>query len=244
MRAGKANRPWQGSLTPGALWATWQGKVGDSQLHRHLAAQAVFAEQPACVYDGAGRQWSGTCILIDPLVSHRLVTADGVELVFAEPGGGALPAELADRLLHAGVPQTPIVLRSANPRLRYWPEAPGPPDPGFPANPGLARLESSLRQIDVLLDQGAIQLADVADRASLSSERFRHLFAEALGVPFRRYVLWRRIGRAVGLLNRGSGVTAAAHAAGFADGAHFARTMKVMFGVAPSALTWIPVAPS
>lgn len=243
MPAGHTTRPWLGSLTSGDHWATWRGKVGDSQVHRHLAAQAVFGEHPACVYDGAGRLWEGTCILIDPLVPHRLVASDMTELVFAEPRGEGLPTELAGRLLCAGQREAPIVLTSPDPQLRFWPETPASEGAGVSKNPSRARLESSLHQIDLLLERGPVQLADVADRVGLSSERFRHLFAEALNVPFRRYVLWRRIGRAINLMNKGNGVTVAAHAAGFADGAHFARTMQVMFGIAPSALKGFPVPP-
>ena len=236
----EVNRPWLGQLTLGAHWATWRGRIGDSQIHRHLAAHAVFAEQPIGVLDGAGRLRTGRCVLIDPLAPHCLVTADVAELVFAEPRGVEPPADLRARFLDISRVEPPIVLRSTDPRLRYWPDTLASMDSGPPAHPGLPRLEPSLRQIDRLLDQGAIQLADLAGRAGLSTERFRHLFAEVLGVPFRRYVLWRRIGRAVSLLNGGHSVTAAAHASGFADGAHFARTMKVMFGVAPSALGWSP----
>jgi AraC-like DNA-binding protein len=37
-------------------------------------------------------------------------------------------------------------------------------------------------------------------------------------------------------LGRGVSLTTAAHAAGFADSAHFSRTFRAMLGIAPSAL--------
>ncbi len=60
-------------------------------------------------------------------------------------------------------------------------------------------------------------------RRTWSPERYRHLFVEALGLPYRRYLLWRRVQRPSALKD-GDDVTTAAHAAGFADAAHFART--------------------
>ena len=52
----------------------------------------------------------------------------------------------------------------------------------------------------------------------------------------RPYVLWRRFICAWGLLMSGESVSAAAHGAGFADSAHFARTSRQTFGFPPSAL--------
>jgi AraC family transcriptional regulator len=77
---------------------------------------------------------------------------------------------------------------------------------------------------------------DVAKTVFLSPSRFTHLFREEVGVPFRRYVLWRKFTRAVLLIGRGATLSAAAHLSGFADSAHLTRTGYQMFGVAPSVL--------
>ena len=53
-------------------------------------------------------------------------------------------------------------------------------------------------------------------------------------MPFQRYILWRRLSAAFEGLLAGSNITEAAHAAGFADAAHFARTIKAMFGIRAS----------
>lgn len=50
----------------------------------------------------------------------------------------------------------------------------------------------------------------------------------------RRYLLWHRSLTAMSLLAEGGSVTQAAHAAGFADGAHLSRVTRRMNGVAPS----------
>ncbi|MBA3498865.1 MAG: helix-turn-helix domain-containing protein [Myxococcota bacterium] len=97
-----------------------------------------------------------------------------------------------------------------------------------PIDRRIARLVETLRDPD-------------ADRASaiattkLSSAHLQALFARDIGIPMRTYSLWRRLLHAlahVGPLD----LTAAAHAAGFADLAHFSRTCRRMLGVAPSEL--------
>lgn len=74
----------------------------------------------------------------------------------------------------------------------------------------------------------------VAEEISLSPSRFAHLFRAEVGLPVRRYLLWRRLRNAVRLLGAGDSITTVAHAAGFADSAHLTRTFRKMFGLAPS----------
>jgi AraC-like DNA-binding protein len=76
----------------------------------------------------------------------------------------------------------------------------------------------------------------VADVACLSPSRFRHLFVEQTGMALRPYILWRRFLRVWELLMSGASLSAAAHAAGFADAAHLSRTSRSMFGFPPSAM--------
>lgn len=85
------------------------------------------------------------------------------------------------------------------------------------------------------LDQ-PLSLSDAAAFCGVSPSRLRHLFVEQTGLPFRTYLLWLRLSRGVTLLAAGAGLTEAAHEAGFADSAHFSRTFRRMFGVAPSNL--------
>ena len=80
-----------------------------------------------------------------------------------------------------------------------------------------------------------LPLAELAARVALSPSRLAHLLRPELGLPARRYLLWLRLRDAVGELTRGVSITAAAHAAGFADAAHFTRTFRRMLGFTPSA---------
>lgn len=81
-----------------------------------------------------------------------------------------------------------------------------------------------------------LSLATVAGEVFLSPSRFAHLFSDEVGIPFRRYLLWRKLTRAISAFGRGLNLSAAAHAAGFADSAHLTRTWREMFGITPTAM--------
>ena len=81
-----------------------------------------------------------------------------------------------------------------------------------------------------------IGLSDALAVGGLSASRLRHLFVEQTGLPFKTYLLWLRLTRAVEVVAGGASLTQAAHEAGFSDSAHFSRTFRRMFGVPPAAL--------
>lgn len=72
---------------------------------------------------------------------------------------------------------------------------------------------------------------EAAGVACLSESRFSHLFVREVGLPFRTFLLWRRLMRAVEGMAAGRSLTAAAHEAGFSDSAHFSRAFRRMFGL-------------
>lgn len=98
-----------------------------------------------------------------------------------------------------------------------------------------SRITASLRSIQESEDL-RVSLEDVAATVFLSASRFAHLFGQQLGLPFRRYILWRKLARAMLAIGRGESMTDAAQAADFSDAAHLTRTFNQMFGIAPSAL--------
>ncbi|HEV3050881.1 MAG TPA: AraC family transcriptional regulator [Longimicrobium sp.] len=107
----------------------------------------------------------------------------------------------------------------------------GPPPPQV-LDPRIVRALEVIRRMDT----ARISLEEVARAVYLSPSRLQHLFSEQVGLPFRRYVLWRRLTRAMLAVGRGSTLSAAAHACGFADSAHLTRTCYQMLGQPPSAL--------
>ena len=97
------------------------------------------------------------------------------------------------------------------------------------------RIEHAVELIRGRLDE-PVRLAQIADAVFLSPDRFRHLFIEETGIRFRPYVLWLRIELALAAYAAGKSLTEASHAGGFADSAHFSRTFRRMFGIAPASL--------
>jgi len=77
---------------------------------------------------------------------------------------------------------------------------------------------------------------EAAGHVGLSPSRASHLFVEQTGLPFRAYVLWLRLVRAVDAHAKGLSLTEAAHEAGFADSAHLSRAFRRMFGLPAASL--------
>ena len=97
------------------------------------------------------------------------------------------------------------------------------------------RIVRAVRYINDHLSR-SLTLKEVAAVAYLSPERFRHLFAEQTGMALRPYILWRRFVSVWEHRMNGVSLSDAAHAAGFADSAHLARTSRRMIGIPPSAM--------
>lgn len=53
-------------------------------------------------------------------------------------------------------------------------------------------------------------------------------------VPYSVWRRWLRLQHALAAVQAGASLTAAAHAAGFADSAHLTRSCRAMFGITPS----------
>jgi AraC family transcriptional regulator len=96
----------------------------------------------------------------------------------------------------------------------------------------VTRVLQSIRASDDL----RISLESAASQACLSPGRFAHLFKQQVGLPFRRYMLWRKLTRAMMSIAREGTITTAAQAADFADAAHLTRSFYATFGLPPSAI--------
>ena len=85
------------------------------------------------------------------------------------------------------------------------------------------------------------RLHDAAALACLSSSRFRARFNAEVGLPFRRYRLWRRMAAVMRAIAAGGNLTDAALASGFSSSAHLSSAFKRMFGLAASDLVALGV---
>ena len=106
------------------------------------------------------------------------------------------------------------------------------------SEPSVTSDERILRAVKYVNEHLAapLTLKQVASVAHLSPSRFRHLFAEQTGMGLRQYILWRRFVSVWERRMNGESLSTAAHAAGFADSAHLARTSRRMFGIPPSSM--------
>jgi AraC-like DNA-binding protein len=96
----------------------------------------------------------------------------------------------------------------------------------------VTKVLTAIRQSDDL----RLSVEDAAAMAFLSPSRFAHLFTDQVGLPFRRYMLWRKLTRAMLAIAREPTIAAAAHASDFSDAAHLTRTFYQMFGIPPSVM--------
>jgi AraC family transcriptional regulator len=214
-----------------------------SHQHRHHAAQIAFGLNGPVVFETphAGTH-SADLVLIPPDIPHAHPAFGATAMLFLEPESVEW-AHFPDRG-NGG-----LVRLSFDHRLRSF---------AFGAAAGDAVAAQEL--VDHLMGKAAmdttgpdqmifeacelirqrlnrpITLAELAKAVHRSPSRLAHRFREATGVPVRRFILWRRLRAAAESAMRGSSLTEAAHAAGFADSAHLSRTFRSMFGIAPSFL--------
>jgi AraC-like DNA-binding protein len=64
--------------------------------------------------------------------------------------------------------------------------------------------------------------------------RLLHLFSKEIGVPYRRYRMWKRLWLATERLHASDSMTMAAIECGFADATHYSHAFRDTFGVNPA----------
>jgi AraC-like DNA-binding protein len=177
-------------------------------------------------FDGKGA--SGAMLFVDPESSEGTwLDSALVEDVTVVPQTQAAPCIAALRAFVA----RPLEAASVGALVRgcVAPLCRGAP-PARRLDARVSRVLEALRTADSL----RLSLDEAAGLAFLSASRFAHLFKEQVGLPFKRYLLWRKLARAMLTIGRDRSLSAAAHAADFADAAHLTRTFQQMFGLAPS----------
>jgi AraC-like DNA-binding protein len=236
---------WEGGFL---LTASARGVVPS---HAHHAIQIVIALDGCVAVCGKDDGWlESRGLVVRPDAEHSFDCngALGV-MVFVDPEsseGTWLSASLRQDI--TTVPGTR--LDSIVPELRTFAEQPDETDDVAALvrrcvhglRPGLAperRIDSRVTTVvDAIRESDDLRMSldKAADMACLSPTRFAHLFRDQVGLPFSRYMLWRKLTRAMVAIASERTIAAAAHAADFADAAHLTRTFYQMVGMAPSAL--------
>lgn len=244
--------PWNGG-------AVFVGTAGALPAHAHQAIQICFLfEGRIGLRPSDDSPWQSYDVGIVP--SHRSHGMNGAEVhygatIFVEPETRE-GRVLAERTLRSGdiadvdrVPLGPLLieLRTAflerRGRDAVISHARGIvhalTDRAEPSAPSDERILRAVTYVNDHLSE-PLTLEQVARVAHLSPSRFRHLFAEQTGMGLRPYILWRRFVSVWEHRMNGVSLSAAAHAAGFADSAHLARTSRRMIGIPPSLLDVSP----
>jgi len=224
---------WSGRFEFGALWAAYRGPAGENTPHAHVAVQLAIGPDVCVELDG-GARLDGPLVIVGPLLSHRLMPSPRpLGLLYLAPqarlaaallaaihpaGAAAAPAELVSALRGAAPAQWTVRLEAAL----------------GTAMPALdARLAAALRDAERDGAPGAVGRAAAA--VGLSEARLRALARQQLHAPLSQWLLWRKLERAARAVAAGASLAAAAADGGFADQAHFTRTMRRMFGLTPTA---------
>jgi AraC-like DNA-binding protein len=223
-----------------------------TEPHAHHVVQVTLALSGRVSFERDGERASGVAIAIAPnvlhafegtgLVAHLFIAADGkpgrqiARGLFSKGPIASLPARLLGDL-PAQLKASFEAPRHADDELRALGQSlmARLAGEGVRADAPDPRVVKLLAWLAPRLGE-AVSLSEAATFIGLSPGRARHLFVEQTGLPFRTYLLWLRLMRAVVLYAGCASLTEAAHGAGFADSAHLSRTFRRMFGIAAASL--------
>jgi len=209
------NTEWTGRLWLGRDYGLIHAELGRTAPHAHYAHQVILAPDRPVTVSLDGVNQTAHRLFIPSQVCHSIVDSpDAVFTVYAEP------LMFDAQALHNVVFEAALSLESLDHAVRHCPRR----------SLGDPRVERALSALDRWLTT-KVPGSALAAEAHLSLSQLQRLFASQLGLPVRRLVLWRRLRMAMVLILAGSPVTDAAHEAGFADSAHFSRSLKKLFGV-------------
>jgi AraC-like DNA-binding protein len=229
------------------------GEAGDTSPHIHHAIQICVALNGSFRLRGApDARWESYRGAIVPSVQPHHLDGSGCEvvIVFLEPEseggrrlavgglGGAFQPVPPDAIRSIRAAAATACAEEIGPQaatalcqrilecLGVRTERQGAPDERVRAALLLMRDDPARRW----------RAAEVAAAAGLSTRRFRDVFSSQVGMGFRQFLLWTRIGAALQQLASGASLTEASLAAGFSDAAHLTRTFRRMVGIVPSAI--------
>ncbi len=251
-------RPPSGRLLLWPQHALVLGASFDSRPHAHLALQLVCSNAPFRLHlDGAWHDCSAAAIapntphqidscgqrlihlfaVLPPGLRLQQAQANGIPAAYASAPGFALLQQAMYTLLQ-GSQMDEAACAHADALCAQWLalvlERPAASQRTRLHTQRMQRTLATIAQ--ALASQQTIQADTLAAQIHISPSRFAHWFRAQSGLTLSRYLLWQRLQLALQAVAAGMNLTAAAHAAGFADAAHMSRSFHATIGVAPSLL--------
>jgi AraC-like DNA-binding protein len=239
---------WEG----GSLWAIDVLETANrerAEAHAHHAYQVTLRASGSVGILEKDQLHTADCIIVAPDQPHAIRPSGRIVLLFVDPESGY--GRALRRRMDGQSVVTQSVAEHVRGRLEHLWDRPKIADSAvidlgiatlaallgnLPAGPSVdPRISKVLAWVERSIEQPCPADA-AADIACLSESRFSHLFVEQVGLPFRTYVLWKKLTRAVESIAQGASLTESAHTAGFSDSAHFSRTFRRMFGLPADAL--------
>lgn len=234
---------WRGKAQLGDGWATFSGHSGDNAPHQHLAVQLVIAyKKNVHINIADGGDIAAPAIVVAANIKHQLMP-DELLLVYLEPE--SVLGHLLTARCKSGYLLLDDNVRDALSAAAQQQEGRGMIQAiakQFGMSMEQANANTATDRVERLITNLAHRaelprtLNQFAIEASLSPSRLGHRITSIVGIPFRPYLRWLRLQRAMKFAAAGNSLTQAAHAAGFADAAHLSRTMRRHFGISLSTL--------
>lgn len=229
-----------------------EGPYPKTDFHSHHAVQVTLRLQGEFTIERRNGRVEGDVVAVAPHTDHAFAGEGAVAHLFIDPDGRS--GRAVQRALFSDESMVALfspTLNGLRAQLLVEFESPHRTDESLKelgralvahlarASERDERPEARVRKMSAWaasrLDT-AVTLEEAAAHVGLSSGRARHLFVRETGLPFRTYVLWLRLMRAVELFSDGASLTEAAHLAGFTDSSHLSRTFRRMFGTSADTL--------
>lgn len=242
-------KKWAGKVWIDDGIAFYLGYIGDNHVHKHYAIQIVLSyEGVVSVFDESNQETRAAGIVIPSNIWHR-VQADGeqkIALIYMEPhseSGRALMAQFSGKdnicqlthniysacireldCIEQGIISGSCDIRNIVSLLI-----------GVNTKP-LVIDERVQRTMDYIRNhlEDIETLESLAGLLAISPRYLRRLFEQQVGMSLQRFRLWVKLQSALYHIAAGKSFTEAAYTADFTDSAHFSRTFRAMFGIAPS----------
>lgn len=241
---GARDARWAGVLVVGNGVAVYRGPGSSAARHRHDAVQMVWSLDDPFVLRLEHRDLRARVAVVPARGEHALEAARSrLILLLVEPTGPTGAALDRFAAAHVGVDLAELFADVPAPppgsaeELMAWgrrliDRAAGAVPPARGAGPR-SEVLAAARHVTTHLE-GVPRLAEVAALVALSPRQLSRSFTREIGMPFRRYIVWSRLRRALFAVRDGADLTTASAAAGFADSAHFSRVFRAVFGLVPS----------